>query len=65
MEMINFPEVRSHKGPHKYLLERVITLRPALAGNRDYVAKETTEFLRFCLTSHIHTADKALVPRAR
>ena len=48
-KIINFLEVRSHKVQDKKLLEHVITLRAALAENRDYVAKETAEFLKFCL----------------
>lgn len=60
MEKIQYPDVLNHVKQHKKLLERVLILQASLAEKRDYVAKETAELLRFWLTSHIHTTDKAL-----
>lgn len=60
MQKINFADFPQHVKQHQKLLERVVTLQAALAENREYVAKETAELLKFWLSSHIHMSDRAL-----
>jgi hemerythrin len=65
MEAISYEDITPHFAQHRNLIDRVVTLRSALAEERSYVALETAELLRFWLTSHIKLSDRKLAAAVR
>lgn len=65
MLSIQYDQYKNHKEQHKKLIERVTDLQRELSRNRQQIASETAELLRFWLTSHILLSDKRLAEFVR